>query len=154
MLKHKLIPFALLALSQSIFAQQAPTAGNQLQQIPPSPVPNISSGTVPVPNNVNVLTLGNSFKRPYVQSWNLVLEKNICLGFTASAGYVATRTVGQTGAAVDIGHVRFQAVGRGRFIPELAMAAAGPSRRSNSTARKSTKARTLADRWRRLGYTA
>ena len=39
MLKRLTVPFALLALSQSIFAQQAPTAGNQLQQIPPAPVP-------------------------------------------------------------------------------------------------------------------
>lgn len=37
MLKHRLVPFALLALSQGVFAQQAPTAGSQLQQIPPSP---------------------------------------------------------------------------------------------------------------------
>ena len=39
MLKHKLAPFAPLALSQSIFAQQAPTNGNQLLQITPSPFP-------------------------------------------------------------------------------------------------------------------
>ena len=39
MLKHLFAPFALLALSQGIFAQQAPTAGSQLQQIPPSPTP-------------------------------------------------------------------------------------------------------------------
>lgn len=51
-----------------------------------------------MPNNVNVLTLGNNFKRPYVQSWNLVLEKNIFWGLTASAGYVATRTIGQAGS--------------------------------------------------------
>lgn len=38
-MKSKLLPFALLALSQSIFAQQLPSAGSQLQQIPPSPVP-------------------------------------------------------------------------------------------------------------------
>jgi hemolysin activation/secretion protein len=35
----KLLPFALLALSQSVFAQQAPSSGSQLQQIPPAPVP-------------------------------------------------------------------------------------------------------------------
>lgn len=39
MLNSRLLPFALLALSQTIFAQQAPLAGSQLQQIPPSPVP-------------------------------------------------------------------------------------------------------------------
>jgi hypothetical protein len=74
------------------------TAGLLRDGIPPSPPPDISSGTVPAPNNVNVLTLGDSFKRPYVQSWNLVLEKNIGWGFTASAGYVATRTIGQAGS--------------------------------------------------------
>ncbi len=38
MFKNKLIPFALLALSQSIFAQQVPSAGSQMQQIPPVPI--------------------------------------------------------------------------------------------------------------------
>jgi hemolysin activation/secretion protein len=46
MLKHRLIPFALLALSQGIFAQQAPTAGNQLQQIPPAPAPQKAPPTI------------------------------------------------------------------------------------------------------------
>lgn len=54
MLSYRLLPFALLALSQAIFAQQAPTAGSQLQQIPPPPVPQkappeirIEQGTAP-----------------------------------------------------------------------------------------------------------
>ena len=38
MFKKKLLPLALLALSPSLFAQQAPNAGSQLQQIPPAPV--------------------------------------------------------------------------------------------------------------------
>lgn len=36
---RKLVPLTLLVLSQTSFAQQAPTAGSQIQQIPPSPVP-------------------------------------------------------------------------------------------------------------------
>ena len=39
MFKTNLLPFALLALSQGVFAQQPPSAGSQIQQIPPSPVP-------------------------------------------------------------------------------------------------------------------
>lgn len=39
MSKNGLIPFAILAFSQSILAQQIPGAGSQMQQIPPSPVP-------------------------------------------------------------------------------------------------------------------
>ncbi len=39
MFKNKVLPFAILALSQSVFAQQPPSAGSQLQQIPPLPIP-------------------------------------------------------------------------------------------------------------------
>lgn len=38
-MKTKLIPCALLAMSHGVFAQQLPTAGSQLQQIPPAPMP-------------------------------------------------------------------------------------------------------------------
>jgi Carboxypeptidase regulatory-like domain/TonB dependent receptor/TonB-dependent Receptor Plug Domain len=65
--------------------------------IPATVVPSITTGSVPVPGNVSVLTLGDSFKRPYIQSWNLVLEKSLGGGFTANVGYVATRTIGQSG---------------------------------------------------------
>jgi hemolysin activation/secretion protein len=37
-LQNKLLPIALIALSQSVAAQQPPTAGSQIQQIPPAPV--------------------------------------------------------------------------------------------------------------------
>ncbi len=39
MIKSKLIPCALLAMSHSVFAQQLPSAGSQMQQIPPAPMP-------------------------------------------------------------------------------------------------------------------
>lgn len=39
MSKTKLFPYALLALSQCALAQQLPSAGSQMQQIPPVPVP-------------------------------------------------------------------------------------------------------------------
>ena len=39
MFKNTMIPLALLALSQGILAQQIPGAANQMQQIPPTPVP-------------------------------------------------------------------------------------------------------------------
>jgi hemolysin activation/secretion protein len=38
-LKRRLVVAGVLALSQSVFAQQPPTAGGQLQQIPPPPLP-------------------------------------------------------------------------------------------------------------------
>lgn len=39
MLKNKLLPYALLALSPAVFAQQPPGAGSQMQQIRPVPIP-------------------------------------------------------------------------------------------------------------------
>lgn len=39
MQKFKLAPLALLVLSYSVFAQQIPSGGSQLQQIPPTPAP-------------------------------------------------------------------------------------------------------------------
>lgn len=39
MQKFKLTPLALLVLSYSVFAQQIPSSGSQLQQIPPAPTP-------------------------------------------------------------------------------------------------------------------
>lgn len=46
MLKLKLLPLALLALTHSVTAQQLPNAGTQLQQIPPAPIPQKSAPTV------------------------------------------------------------------------------------------------------------
>ena len=43
MLSHKFIPFALVALSPGVFAQQLPSAGSQIQQIPPAPTPQKSA---------------------------------------------------------------------------------------------------------------
>ncbi|MDX2030597.1 MAG: TonB-dependent receptor [Blastocatellia bacterium] len=90
--------YPMLLAFNIVPVNSAAPAGLLKDGIPPSPVPDISSGVVPVPNGVNVLSLGDSFKRPYIQSWNLVLEKNIGWGFTASAGYIATRTIAQAGS--------------------------------------------------------
>ena len=45
-MKNKLLPLALLALSQTVFSQQPPSAGSQIQQIPPSPVPQKIAPTI------------------------------------------------------------------------------------------------------------
>ena len=37
MFKKPLLPFAILVLSQGVYAQQPPSAGSQIQQIPPAP---------------------------------------------------------------------------------------------------------------------
>jgi hypothetical protein len=61
--------------------------------IPAVAVPNISSGAIPLPSNVNP---GNvvpfNFRRGYIHSYNLTLQREFS-SFVAEAGYVGTRGI-------------------------------------------------------------
>ncbi len=72
-------------------------AGKLADGIPPVPIPELGNGRIPVPANVTANTIPTNFERGYIQSWNLVLERNLGAGFVAEAGYVATRQVRQLG---------------------------------------------------------
>jgi hypothetical protein len=74
----------------------AAPAGLLRNGIPAVTVPDFSSGRATPPGDVSITTLGDRFDRPYIQSWNLVLEKSLGWGFTGQAGYVATRTTRQS----------------------------------------------------------
>ncbi len=89
--------YPMLLAFNIVAPNSAAPAGLLRDGIPATPLVPINDGRVAVPGTVNVLTLGDSFKRPYIQSWNLVLEKKVGWGFVANAGYIATRTVGQSG---------------------------------------------------------
>ena len=46
--------------------------------IPPIPYPNISSGTVPLPSAITTVSLpGGDYKRGYIQSYNLSLQREL-----------------------------------------------------------------------------
>ncbi len=59
MISNKIWPLALLALSQSLLAMELPSAGSQLQEIPPAPIPQnaepkinlVPSATPPTPES-------------------------------------------------------------------------------------------------------
>ncbi|MGE0131812.1 MAG: TonB-dependent receptor [Blastocatellales bacterium] len=57
----------------------------------------LGNGIIDVPGNVGVVTLPDDFKRGYIQSWNLTLQKELWGGFVGEIGYVATRQVRQLG---------------------------------------------------------
>jgi hypothetical protein len=63
------------------------------QGIPAIALPPINNGHMVAPNNVNMSVLPKNFPWPYIQSWNFTLQKELRTGFTAQAGYVASRTV-------------------------------------------------------------
>lgn len=55
--------------------------------------PDLSTGSIPVPNLVAVSTYSNdNYVRGYIQTWNVTVEQRI-KGWLGSAGYVASRAV-------------------------------------------------------------
>jgi outer membrane receptor protein involved in Fe transport len=54
--------------------------------------PNLSSGIVPLPPNVNTTTIPNPFKRGYINSFNFMIQQDF-KGFIFETGYVGSRNV-------------------------------------------------------------
>ena len=97
--------------------------------IPLIPTPDLGNGVIPVDGNVAINTVDpNNFKRGYIQSWNVALQKQFHGGWMGEAAYVATRSVGQL-AYYDrnVGRVGggnasrplFQKFGRGQRTAEI-----------------------------------
>ena len=72
-------------------------AGLLREGLPPMRPPDLGNGIVDVPANIAVNSLGERFRRGYIQSWNLTLERQLGQTWTVGAAYVATRSVRQLG---------------------------------------------------------
>jgi hypothetical protein len=72
-------------------------AGTLKTGIPAIATPSLGNGIIEVPGNVGVNFLPTEFRRGYIQSWNLMLQHKLPVGFVGQAGYVATRTIRQLG---------------------------------------------------------
>lgn len=104
-------------------------AGTLADGLPTITPPSLSSGTVTVPSNVAVATVAPNFRRGYLQSWNITVQKELKFGFTGQAGYVATRQVhefgfldlnaGQVIGAGQAGEPLFQRFGRTASTTEV-----------------------------------
>jgi hypothetical protein len=63
------------------------------QGIPAITIPNISSGTVPLPSGFAINTLLPKPVRDYYQSWNFTIQKQLPIGFNLQVGYVGNRGI-------------------------------------------------------------
>lgn len=63
--------------------------------IVPIALPNISSGSIPLPNNLTTSTIGNypKFRRGYIYSYNATVEQQYAGGFVSDISYVGAREV-------------------------------------------------------------
>jgi hypothetical protein len=72
------------------------TYRNLSDGIPPIPVPDLSSGSIVLPNTVeNRSPYAGTLKRGYIQSWNFIMEREFPLGIVSSIGYIGTKTTSQ-----------------------------------------------------------
>lgn len=59
--------------------------------------PDVSSGIIPVPPNVTVITLPDEFNRGRIWSYNAAYEQELKWGFVGEVAYVGTRQIDQLG---------------------------------------------------------
>lgn len=65
------------------------------QGLPMVTGPNIKQGVIPLPPTVSTQAIANPYRRGYIESYNLTLQRDIGAGFTATAAYVGTHEVRQ-----------------------------------------------------------
>jgi hypothetical protein len=85
---------AQIALSQS-GANSSVQTTNYTTGIPQITIPNISSGQVPLPQNISTYVFPTDFRRGYIQSWNLAVERALPASFVTDVAYVGTHAVRQ-----------------------------------------------------------
>ncbi|UCF38525.1 MAG: TonB-dependent receptor, partial [Acidobacteriota bacterium] len=70
-----------------------PVIGSMSEGIPEIVVPDLGNGVIDIPGDVFAHTFLLNFKRGYIQSWNITLQKELFAGITGEAGYVANNFV-------------------------------------------------------------
>lgn len=74
------------------------SAGRTLSEgIPDIAVPANGNGIIDVPAAYALTSTGDEFRRSYIQSWNLTVQKQLAQNLAVQVGYVGTRQVHQTG---------------------------------------------------------
>lgn len=85
------------------------------QGIPPATAPSLGNGIISIPNNVSAITLPDNFRRGYIQSWNLSLQRELKWGFTGEAAYIATRQIRQLGY-IELNYANINGGNNGRQL--------------------------------------
>lgn len=58
-----------------------------------APLPDLSSGTIPLPKNISTTTIPNPFQRGYINSYNVTLEQQAGNNLTFNIGYIGTYAI-------------------------------------------------------------
>ena len=75
--------------------------GNLTVGIPAVQIPDISSGIVPLPYNYTTQTAPQNWRRGYIETWNLFVDRDLVHNVVGTVGYVGTHHVRQV-AGLDL----------------------------------------------------
>ena len=73
-------------------------AGTFVTGIPAFTPPVIGQGILALPSNVGMTTFPKNYDRGYIESYNLMVQRDLGAGFNLQTGYVGTRAIRQTAA--------------------------------------------------------
>jgi hypothetical protein len=81
----------------SLTGLNAPGLGGGSYSVPTgivlAPLPNLSSGVIPLPTNISTTTIPNPFNRGFINSYNLSVEQEVLKDMSFTLGYVGTYAV-------------------------------------------------------------
>lgn len=66
--------------------------------IPAIPLPDISSGQVPLPSNISTYTFPNKIRRGYIETWNLAVQQQLPASLVFDVAYVGSLALRQQSA--------------------------------------------------------
>lgn len=89
-------PFPAVIVNEFIQPNSFTPSGSFATGIPPAALPDISSGIVDIPNTIATNSLqAGKFRRGYIESFNVTIQRDLGAGFTLQTGYVGTRSIRQ-----------------------------------------------------------
>jgi hypothetical protein len=89
-------PYPVVIFSDHFAPNSRSYIGTLATGIPALVPPDITQGIIDIPSTVGTRTVEKGeFKRGYIQSWNLIYERQLPFSLVGSIGYVATRSIHQ-----------------------------------------------------------
>jgi hypothetical protein len=87
-------PFPAVIVDEYIQATGFVPAGSLATGIPQVQFPDVSSGVVDIPNTISTNSLlAGDFRRGYIQSYNVTIQRELPGGFVLQTGYAGTRSI-------------------------------------------------------------
>jgi outer membrane receptor protein involved in Fe transport len=87
-------PYPVVIWSDYFAPNSRSFVGTLASGIPAIVPPDINQGIIDIPSSVGTRTIEKGeFKRGYIQSWNLIYERQLPFALVGSVGYVATRSI-------------------------------------------------------------